>query len=99
MNETLTTPQSILRRIVDELHMSVRAFALGMNELGVSDAVIEYCLGDASSRSKAITYYRKVTMEMADREIRRVLDFVASNLSIDEYLKGAPAEESLPSGC
>ena len=32
MNETLTTPQSILRRIVDELHMSVRAFALGMNE-------------------------------------------------------------------
>jgi len=32
MNETMTTPQSILRRIVDELHMSVRAFALGMNE-------------------------------------------------------------------
>lgn len=32
MNETTNTPQSILKRIVDELHMSVRAFALGMNE-------------------------------------------------------------------
>lgn len=31
MNETIS-PQSIIKRVVDELHMSVRAFASGMNE-------------------------------------------------------------------
>lgn len=81
------------------MYSARKTFAQICAELGVSDAIIEYCLGDASSKSKSITYYRKVTMEMADREIRRVLDFVASDLTIDEYLKGASAEESLPSGC
>lgn len=80
------------------MYSARKTFAQICAELNVSDAVIEYCLGDAFSKSRPISYYRRVTMEMADREIRRVLDFVASDFSIDEYLKGASAEESLPNG-
>ena len=53
-------------------------------ELGVQDCVIEYCLGDVSNKG-TIGYYRKVSREMADEAIGRVISFVRSGMSLKEY--------------
>ena len=64
-----------------------KTFAQISADLGICDAIIEYCIGDSQSIKKSIDYYRHVTQEMADNAIRLVLDFVASDKSIREFKK------------
>lgn len=56
-------------------------------ELGFSDAIIEYCIGDQHTITKSIDYYRHVTKSMADSAIRIVLDYVASDKDIKTFKK------------
>ena len=60
-------------------------FAQLCHELGVPDSVLAYCIGDVP-RSGSIDFYRQTTRRMADRYIRRVFDFVASDKSIDDMI-------------
>lgn len=69
------------------MYSARKTFAQLAAELFVPDSIIEYCLGDVPSQSKTISFYRKITQEMADKEIRKVLDFVASDMTLQEYLK------------
>jgi len=69
------------------MYSARKTFAQLAAELGIQDSVIEYCLGDAPSKSRVINYYRKVNRNMADRAIREVLDFVASDLSVEQWLE------------
>lgn len=52
-----------------------KTFAQLAANLEISDSIIEYCLGDVNS-SSVISFYRRVTKEVADKAIRKVFDYV-----------------------
>ena len=54
-------------------------------ELGVPDAVNAYCIGDTPAKS-TLNAYRTANRQLADRYIRKVFDFVASNKSLEEAI-------------
>lgn len=67
-----------------------KTFAQLANQLFIKDSVIEYCIGDTVTQSrKVIGYYIHVTRRMADLAIRRVLDAVASDLSLEQLQEEA----------
>lgn len=61
-----------------------KSFAQYANELGIREKVIKYCLGNSIDQNDMITFYTRTNKQMADDAIRKVLDFVASNLSEEE---------------
>lgn len=60
-----------------------KTFTQLANLLGIRERVIEYCIGDKQS-GDVISYYIQTNKRMADEAIRKVLDFVASNLTEDD---------------
>lgn len=68
--------QSVFKEDVRLMNYSARkTFAQAAADLEVPDSIIEYCLGDVNNTS-VISYYRRVTREMADKAIRKVFDYV-----------------------
>lgn len=62
-----------------------KTFAQLCLELGVPDAVLAYCIGD-TPRTQTLNFYRSSNRQLADKYIRKVFDFVASNKTIDEAI-------------
>lgn len=54
-------------------------------ELGVPDAVNAYCIGDTPAKS-TLNAYRTANRQLADKYIRKVFDFVASNKTLEEAI-------------
>lgn len=64
-----------------------KTFSQIANELQIKDSIIEYCLGDAPvNPHRALSHYIKVTKRMADKAIREIFDFVASDKTVDQWL-------------
>lgn len=55
------------------------------HELGVPDAIHAYCIGDAP-KAGALDFYRTTTKMLADKWIRKVFDFVASEKTLEEAI-------------
>lgn len=54
-------------------------------ELGVPDTVNAYCIGDTPAKS-TLNAYRVANRQLADRYIRKVFDFVASDQTLEEAI-------------
>lgn len=63
-----------------------KTFSQLANMLGIQENVILYCLGDSysSHHSNMLSFYTYVDKKMADNAIRKVLDFIASDLTEDD---------------
>lgn len=65
-----------------------KTFAQLSNELMIKDSIIEFCIGDAvTNNRKVIGSYINVNKRMADAAIRKVLDAVASDKTMDELIE------------
>lgn len=51
-----------------------KTFAQTAYELGFSEHLIEYCIGDVQSKSRIVNYYIRSTRQMADRLITAVIE-------------------------
>lgn len=56
------------------------------HELGVPDSIHAFCIGDAP-KAGALDFYRTTTKMLADKYIRRVFDFVASNKTLEQAIQ------------
>lgn len=64
-----------------------KTFAQLANEMMIKDSVIEYCLGDAiTSPRRALSFYIKVNKRMADNAVRKILDAVASDKTLEQIV-------------
>lgn len=77
----------------DFIYYSARkTFAQLANQLFIKDSIIEYCIGDTVTQSRrVIGYYIHITPQMADLSIRKVLDALASNKTLEELQNDALA--------
>lgn len=55
------------------------------HELGVPDSIHAFCIGDAP-KAGALDFYRTTTKMLADKYIRKVFDFVASNKTLEQAI-------------
>lgn len=64
-----------------------KTFAQFASELGVPDAVIDYCLGHSSKGRGIIRYYTKVKQRQAEIAINRVIDYVNNPEKYKDYIE------------
>lgn len=63
-----------------------KTFAQMASEIGVSDSVIDYCLGHSDRNRGTIRYYTRVRCKQADIAIRRVIDYAHNPDMFKEYV-------------
>lgn len=63
-----------------------KSFAQMAAELGISDAVIDYCLGHSDRNRGTIRFYTKVRQKQADIAVRRVIDYALNPSHFQEYI-------------
>lgn len=101
----LRAMNNLIKRNLDDLHDAIecegrliyysmrKTFAQTANELGVQERVIAYCLGDAYRDNESIlSYYISTKRKMADDAIRKVFDFVNSDIMDPEPKKESNKE-------
>ena len=64
-----------------------KTFAQFASEIGIPDAVIDYCLGHSDKNKGIIRYYTKVRQKQADMAIKRVIDYVSNPDKYKEYIE------------
>lgn len=64
-----------------------KSFAQMAAELGISDAVIDYCLGHSDRNRGTIRFYTKVRQKQADIAVRRVIDYALNPSQFQEYIE------------
>ena len=63
-----------------------KSFAQYASELGISDGIIDYCLGHSDKCRGIIRYYTKVRKRQADAAIGKVVDYVEDPEKYESYL-------------
>lgn len=63
-----------------------KSFAQFAHDLGVSDSIIDYCLGHSSYNRGVISYYAKDAVRHAKIVIDRVIDYVDNPHTYDDYI-------------
>lgn len=63
-----------------------KTFAQLAHDLGVSDGIIDYCLGHSSYNRGVISYYAKDAVRHAKIVIERVIDYVDNPHTYDDYI-------------
>ena len=56
------------------------------NEIGVPDAVIDYCLGHSDRGRGVLRYYTKIRQKQANIAIQRVIDYAIHPESYKDYV-------------
>lgn len=64
-----------------------KSFAQYASEIGISDGIIDYCLGHSDKSKGVIRYYTKVRQKQADMAISRVIDYVNNPEKYKEYIE------------
>lgn len=64
-----------------------KSFAQFASELGISDGVIDYCLGHSDKSKGIIRYYTKVKQKQAEIAINRVIDYVNNPEKYKDYIE------------
>lgn len=64
-----------------------KSFAQYASEIGISDGIIDYCLGHSDKSKGVIRYYTKVRQKQADMAISRVIDYVDNPEKYKEYIE------------
>lgn len=64
-----------------------KTFAQFASELGIPDAVIDYCLGHSSKGRGIIRYYTKVKQKQAEIAVNRVIDYVNNPEKYEDYIE------------
>lgn len=64
-----------------------KTFAQFSSDLGIPDAVIDYCLGHSDKSRGVIRYYTKVRSKQAEVAISRVIDYVNNPEKYKEFLE------------
>jgi len=63
-----------------------KSFAQYASEIGIPDAIIDYCLGHSSNSRGIIRYYTKIRQKQAEIAINRVIDYVNNPSKYEEYI-------------
>ncbi len=57
------------------------------SEIGIPDAVIDYCLGHSDRSRGVIRYYTQIRQKHADLAIRRVIDYALNPDLYKDYIE------------
>lgn len=72
--QALAVELNITERIV--FYSARKSFAQFASDLGITDSVIDYCLGHSTASRGVIRYYTKIRQQQADAAIAKVIDYV-----------------------
>lgn len=64
-----------------------KSFAQMASEIGIPDAVIDYCLGHSDRSRGVIRYYTQIRQKHADVAIRRVIDYALNPDLYKDYIE------------
>lgn len=64
-----------------------KSFAQMASEIGIPDAIIDYCLGHSDRNRGVLRYYTQVRQKQADIAIRRVIDYALNPSIYKEYVE------------
>lgn len=79
--EELNIPEKVV------YYSARKTFAQFASELGISDGVIDYCLGHSDKSKGVIRFYTKVKQKQAEIAINRVIDYTNNPDRYKEYIE------------
>lgn len=64
-----------------------KSFAQYASDLGISDSIIDYCLGHSDKRRGVIYFYAKIKKQQADAAISKIIDYVNNPEKYEDYIQ------------